>query len=261
MDSFVPEYARLSQDVSTQLAAGQGRRGTREPYIAYLQAGTATHAPPEDLRRMLDSIAASPGAAGLFIGTRPDCVDEEVIEAIRPYLYRKLVWLELGLQSANDKTLELIGRGHDSEAFVRARQLAAAADIPVLAHVILGLPGEDEEKMMATANFLADLRVEGVKIHHLQVIQNTELERMYKEKQFDTIRFEDYPRLVTNFLRRLPPETVIHRLLADAPEDLLIAPRWPARSKVIDAIRDHMSERGTWQGRLYQRENREATSI
>lgn len=249
-ESYVPEHARRHSDVIRQLEAGSRQRRGRGPFIAYLQGGTATNAPPDQLARLLDEIGRCRGVRGIFIGTRPDCVDKAVIEVIRPHLYRRLVWLEMGLQSAVDETLARMGRGHDVSAFVRARELAADAGIPVLAHVILGLPGEGESEMMGTARFLARQRVEGVKIHHLQIIRNTSLEMMYREGQVEVLKWQDYPALVAGFLEHLPPETVIHRLLADAPEHLLIAPRWPGKDQVTGAVQRHMLRWGMWQGRL-----------
>ena len=250
LESFVPSHARPGTDPVEQIAeARRGREG--EPFIAYLQAGTGTYTEPAVFRDLVDRLGNLPDVKGLFVGTRPDCIDVAILEALSPWLSRRLVWLELGLQSAHDETLSLIGRGHDVRSFTRARELADEFGIPVLAHVILGLPGEGREKMLQTADFLARLGVEGVKIHHLQVIRGTGMEKMLADGEVTPLAWESYPDLVAAFLERLPPETVVHRLLADAPVDLLIAPRWPDRAKVIQAIRDHMEREGRWQGRLY----------
>jgi len=250
MESFVPGGVLGNDDPVRQLKrAREGKEG--EPFIAYLQAGTGTYTTPARFGELVDHVCAMEGVAGLFIGTRPDCVDGQILDALRPWLYRKLVWLELGLQSAHDETLERIGRGHDVASFTRAREMARERDIPVLAHVILGLPGEGPEEIVQTAAYLADLRVEGVKIHHLQVIRQTPMEEMYRAGDVVPVTLESYPGLVAAFLERLPPAAVIHRLASDAPRDLLIAPRWPERRVVIEAIRRHMLQEGMWQGRLY----------
>jgi len=256
MDSFVPNHARGDVDPVEQiLRAREGRED--EPFIAYVQAGTGTYTTPDRFRELVNSICDLPGVAGLFIGTRPDCVDAEILDVLEPWLYRKLVWLELGLQSAVDETLERIGRGHDVESFTRARELARIRGIPVLAHVILGLPGEGPDEMMRTASYLADLDIEGVKIHHLQVIRGTRMEELFQTGDITTLAVDAYLGLVSGFLERLPPYTVIHRLAADAMGDLLIAPRWPDRATVIEAIRRHMLEEGKWQGRLYMEGRRD----
>jgi len=256
MGSFVPVHARGSVDPVEQIR--QARSGKKdEPFIAYIQAGTGTYTTPDRFRRMVDSICGLPGVAGLFIGTRPDCVDGDMLDVLRPWLYRKLVWLELGLQSANDATLDRIGRGHNVESFTRARELALERGIPVLAHVILGLPGEGQEEMMRTASYLAERKVEGVKIHHLQVVRGTRMEKMFRAGDVTPLTMDSYPDLVAGFLERLPPYTVMHRLAADAMGDLLIAPQWPDRARVIEDIRRHMIKESKWQGRLYVEERRD----
>lgn len=256
MDSFVPSHARADVDPVEQIC--QAREGKEnEPFIAYVQAGTGTYTTPDRFRELVDSICGVAGVAGLFIGTRPDCVDEEILDVLQPWIYRKLVWLELGLQSAVNDTLQRIGRGHDLASFTRARELALERDIPVLAHVILGLPGEGPEEMMGTASYLAGQKIEGVKIHHLQVIRGTRMEEMLHSGDVTPLTMDSYPSLVAGFLKRLPPSTVVHRLVSDAMGDLLIAPQWPDRGKVIEAIRRHMLEEGKWQGRIYLEERRE----
>jgi radical SAM protein (TIGR01212 family) len=250
MDSFVPEHARRDADPIRQIR--EARKGKMdEPFIAYLQAGTGTYTDPETFRDLVNRICDLPGVAGLFVGTRPDCVNEKILDVLAPWIYRKLVWLELGLQSSNDETLERIGRGHDAESFTRARELAREKGIQVLAHVIMGLPGEGPEEMMETARYLADLAIEGVKIHHLQVIRGTRMEELLRTGEVVPLTMDSYPGLVAGFLERLPSSTVVHRLAADAMDDLLIAPHWPERQKVIEAIRRYMLEEGKWQGRLY----------
>ena len=260
MDSFVPNHARKEVDPVEQIRrAREGKEN--EPFIVYLQAGTGTYTTPDRFREIVNNLCSLPGVAGLFIGTRPDCVDEKILDVLSPWLYRKLVWLELGLQSAVDKTLDRIGRGHDVESFTRAREFALERGIPVLAHVILGLPGEGPEEMMGTASYLADMAIEGVKIHHLQVIRGTRMEELLKTGDVTPLTMDSYPGLVSGFLERLPPSTVIHRLAADAMGDLLIAPQWPDRARVIETIRRHMLEEGKWQGRLYMEKRSDTETL
>ncbi len=250
LDSFVPPHARGDLDPVNQiLEARKGREG--EPFIAYMQAGTGTYTSPRRFKEMVDAVCDLPGAVGLFVSTRPDCLEEGHLEVLHPWLGRRLVWLELGLQSVHDETLRRIGRGHGMSHFKRAGDLARERGVPVLAHVILGLPGEGPEEMMATADTLADLAVEGVKIHHLQIIQGTGMADLMKQGEVTPLSLEDYLPLVAGFLERLPPSTVIHRLIADAMGDLLIAPLWPPRAAVVEAIRRYMTEKGMWQGKEY----------
>ena len=138
------------------------------------------------------------------------------------------------------------------EAFAAARGLARDRDIPVCAHVILGLPGEGKKEMMATAAFLAEHAVEGVKIHHLQVIRGAGMEDEYRRGEIAPIDFLKYPAIIADFLEGIPPWTVIHRLLADAPGDMLIAPRWPGKMKMVQAIRKEMVARQSFQGKSWK---------
>ena len=220
--------------------------------MVYFQAGTGTYASPEMLAKVIEPVMDVPEAVGLFIGTRPDCVSESVLDILTPYRSRKLLWLELGLQSSSNATLDRIGRGHDTESFVRARSLAMEKGIPVCAHIILGLPGEGEEEMLSTARFLAEHEVEGVKIHHLQIIKGTPLEEEYHQGLVSPLDHRTYPTLVAGFLEHLPSSTVIHRLVSDAPDEILIAPQWPHRSRVIQSIRDHMTDVGSFQGKAWK---------
>lgn len=252
LESFVPAHARADPDPVNQVAeARKGKAG--EPFIVYLQAGTGTYTDPVTFSQLVDRLGELPDVVGLFIGTRPDCVDEKILEVLKPWLGRKLVWLELGLQSAHDETLSVVNRGHDVKSFARTRDLARRYGVPVLAHIILGLPGEDRKKMLETADYLAELQVEGVKIHHLQVVKGTGMEKMLADGEVRPLAVDSYPDLVAAFLERLPPETVIHRIIADAPKELLIAPLWPDRARVIQSVRDHMEREGRWQGKLYRK--------
>jgi len=248
-ESFVPPGARSGLDPVSRVRKWR-EENPGEPFIVYMQAGSGTYADPETFGSLVDALCDIPGAAGLFVATRPDCVDEGILRVLEPWLYRKLIWLEMGLQSAHDRTLEVIGRGHDAAAFSSARELARVFGIPVLAHVILGLPGEGPQEMLQTARFLAELGVEGVKIHHLQVIRNTAMEKMFREGKLVPLSWESYPALVSSFLEELPSETAVHRLLSDAPEEILVAPDWPEKERVLQAIREHMEKGGHWQGRL-----------
>lgn len=249
-DSFVPPGARGEPDPVNRVRQWR-EENPGEPFIVYLQAGSGTYADPGRFESLVSALCEIPGAAGLFVATRPDCVNEEILGVLEPWLYRRLIWLELGLQSANDRTLEILGRGHTVETFSSARVLARRLGIPVLAHVILGLPGEGPGEMLRTARFLADLEIEGVKIHHLQVIRGTAMEGMLEEGKVVPLSWESYPALLAAFLEELPSSTVVHRLLADAPDEMLVAPRWPEKAEALRVIREYMERGGHWQGRLF----------
>jgi len=191
---------------------------------------------------------------GLSVGTRPDCVDEEILEVIGAYRKDHLVWMEYGLQSAHDKTLQIINRGHSVECFERAVRLAHNFGLNVCAHVILGLPGENRRMMLETAQFIADLPVQGVKIHLLYVIRGTPLARLHEKGTFRCLERDEYANLVVDFLELLPPRVVIQRLTGDPGKSDLIGPDWAVQKmENLRTIQNMLERRETWQGRLYKK--------
>ncbi|MBI5845489.1 MAG: TIGR01212 family radical SAM protein [Deltaproteobacteria bacterium] len=233
--------------VAAQLEAAMpylGRRFKAEKFIAYFQSFTNTHAPVERLAALWNEALSVEGVVGLSIGTRPDCVPDPVLDLARRLSEKCLFWMEYGLQSANDRTLSLINRGHDSRAFADAVKRTKARGIPVCAHAILGLPGETPADMAATANFLAGLGVEGVKLHLLYVVKNTPMEALFRAGEYQCLPEDEYVALAVDFIRRLPPSTIIHRLTGDPHPDELAAPSWliGSKSRVIAKIRDSLGK-------------------
>jgi len=238
--------------ITAQMREGMARLKKRygaRKFIAYFQSYSNTYAPVDRLRALYQEALAFDEVVGLSVGTRPDCLSPEVLELLAGYLDRYLVWLELGLQSANDATLKLINRGHDAACFAAAARQAAAYGLPVIAHVILGLPGEGPAEMRATARFLAGLPVQGVKIHLLYVIRGTGLASMYEAGSYQPLSLEEFSTLVVDFVELLPPEMVIHRLTGDPHPEELLAPLWCLdKSRVLASIREEFRRRGTHQG-------------
>jgi len=202
------------------------RRYKAQRFIAYFQAFSNTYAPPERLQALYKEALVSEDVVGLFIGTRPDCIDEAVLDAILYASRGRLVTVELGLQSANDKTLRRINRGHTVQDFINAVELLKKRDIPVCAHVIFGLPGEGPEQMIATIHFLRELGINGIKFHQLYILRGTKLHEEYKNGGIQLLKEEEYSELVAKSILELPSSTVIHRLQGDPPRDRLIAPLW-----------------------------------
>ena len=247
--------AQRGESLTAQLVAGMAnlrqRYGARK-FIAYFQSYTNTYGPIPRLRALYEEALAFPEVVGLSLGTRPDCLSEEVLDLLATLRSRVMIWLEVGLQSSHDRTLTLINRGHDVACFVRAVKAAAARGLEVVPHVILGLPGEGREDMLATARFLGTLPVAGVKIHLLYVIRGTPLASLYEAGSYQPLEQEAYVDLVVNFLELLPPELVIHRLTGDPHPEELLAPHWCLnKGAVLTAIRQAFQDRGTFQGRYY----------
>lgn len=219
-------------------------------FIAYFQSFSNTYAPLQELKSLYDRALSHADVVGLAVATRPDCVNQEIIELLAAYSSSYLVWVEYGLQSCHDQTLELINRGHDAERFVSSVRLTHSYGLPVCAHVILGLPGEDQAMMLRTADFLADLRVEGIKIHLLYVLQGTPLAELYQNRAFRCLEQREYVELVVRFLERLPPDTIVQRLTGDPVPTELLAPQWATeKSRTLNLIQQLMETKDTWQGR------------
>jgi radical SAM protein (TIGR01212 family) len=197
-------------EVSAQIEQGKEvmvRKFRAQKYLAYFQPYSNTYAPTDRLRALYDEALAVPDVVGLIVGTRPDCLPPEVVELLAGYAERTYLWLELGLQSSVDRVLEGINRGHDVAAFVDAVRRCTARGIRVCAHLILGLPGETREEMLATAELLNGLGVAGVKLHQLHVMKGTRLEEMYREGAVRLFELDGYASLVCDFLERLSPAT------------------------------------------------------
>jgi radical SAM protein (TIGR01212 family) len=229
----------------------RGRRQGVDRFLAYFQPYTNTYAPLPQLRRAYDAVRAFPEVVALAVGTRPDCVDEGVIDLLAEYTRDCEVWVEYGLQSIHDRTLRRLNRGHTAADFLRAVELTRRhPELKVCAHVILGLPGEDPADEAATAEALAHLRVEGVKVHPLYVVMGTALAIDYAMGRYAALTREDYTRRAVAFLERLPPAAVVQRLSADCPPDRLLAPAWLTdKHAVVAGIEARLESEDTWQGK------------
>jgi hypothetical protein len=218
-------------------------------FLAYFQPFSNTFAPVAHLRKLYDEALAVERVVGLAVGTRPDCVPPPVMDLLTEYHRRTYFWLELGLQSSHDRTLELLRRGHDYSCFLDAYEAAKARGLRVCVHVILGLPGESRADMLATAEEMARLKVDGIKLHLLHVLRGTPLGDLYQQGDIRILEQDEYVSLVADVIERLPSSTLIHRLTGDGPRDTLLAPLWSLNKwEVLNAIDDELQRRGTRQG-------------
>ncbi len=242
---------RQLADGLARLAARAHRRGQAPPQaLAYYQAFSATHAPAPRLEALLAPALAAP-VVGIIVSTRPDCLDPPRLEVLARAAERKPLWLELGLQSASDQTLAALGRGHDFACFAGAVEQARQAGLEVVAHVILGLPGEMPEHTAATAEALAGLGVWGVKLHQLMVLEGARLAAEFAAGRLRPWSRERWARAAAEFLGRLPRRTLIHRLVADPGRDRLIAPAWAGdKDAALSALADELERRDLKQGDL-----------
>lgn len=253
--SFSPNRRLPRRGIRAQIDHGieiLGKRYGVRRFLAYFQAATNTYAPVDKLRRLYDEALEHPQIAGLAIGTRPDCVGDDVLVLLAEYGKRMYVCLELGLQTIHDRSLEWMNRGHGLASFVDAVRRCTGLPIELCAHVILGLPGESRDEMLATAEVLASLPVQGVKIHNLHVVRDTPLAEQYACGTARMLEFDEYVSIVCDFLERLPAERVIHRLSGDAPPNYLVAPQWCLeKDRILRAVAAELEHRGTRQGDRY----------
>jgi len=236
--------------ITEQLQKGMKKRSEAK-YLAYFQSYTNTYAPLNQLKELYDEALCDPAVIGLSIATRPDCITEKILELIEEYTQRYHVWIEYGLQSAHDRTLNQINRGHDAASFKRAVKLTRKKNISICAHIILGLPDETASMMLETIAFLNHLGVDGVKFHHLQVIEGTPLAGQYARGELSIYKKEeDYIPILCDCLEHLAPNVVIHRLASQATSrDLLIAPHWTmGAGQIASLVESELKKRGTYQG-------------
>ena len=219
-----------------------------EKFMSYFQAYSNTYKPVKELEKIYNSALTDEKIIGLSIGTRPDCVDDEKLSLIAGYKDDYYTWVEYGLQSIHNKTLKKINRGHDFDCFLRAYEKTKEKGINVCLHVILGL-WETHDEMIQTAQKLAELRVDGVKIHMLCALENTRLADMYKNNEIDFMSEDEYINTVCDFLEYLPPETSIHRLAGNGLKKNLIAPRWLGKKlDCLNKIDREFIKRNSYQG-------------
>lgn len=241
----------LKDQIESQMSAMARRYGARS-FIAYFQSYTNTYADVPTLKGIFDTILPYPEIVGLDIGTRPDCIDTEKLSLLRSYAEDRLVWVEYGLQSANDATLERINRGHGVRAFTDAVRLTAETGLRTCAHAIIGLPGEGMDDYLATARLISDLPVTDVKLHLLYVVRGTALEAMLLKGEYTPLSMDEYARAASAFIASLRDDIVVQRITGDPHPEELAAPGWALRkTQVRDAVHQEIEKSGLYQGSLY----------
>jgi radical SAM protein (TIGR01212 family) len=221
-----------------------------ELFLVYFQPYTNTYSSPSFLEKLFTDVLKIKNVVGIAIGTRPDCIDEDILRVIEKLNRMTYLWVELGLQSASDRTLELINRKHSVKDFIECVERLKKIEVKTCAHIIIGLPGENREDFLRTGALLSELRVEGVKFHNIQVLKDTKLEEIYKKGDFKPIEMEEYVNSVVDILEILPETTVIHRLAGEADPKWLIAPEWAfSKWKILSEIKKELERRDTWQGK------------
>jgi radical SAM protein (TIGR01212 family) len=221
-----------------------------ERFLAYFQPATNTYAPVEKLRRVYAEALAHPQITGLVIGTRSDCVPDDVLALLEELAGQTYVSLEYGMQTMHDRSLVWMNRGHDHASFVDAMGRSRNRGFELCAHVILGIPGESREDMLDTAQELARLKIDAVKIHNLYAVRKTPLGEQYERGEIKLMEFDEYIAVLVDVLERLPPWTIVERISGDAPDDFFLGPAWCVERKpaVRIALDEEFARRGTVQG-------------
>lgn len=223
-------------------------------FIAYFQSYTNTYAPVSYLEKLFRDAIAEPDVVALSIGTRPDCLSEDVVDLLSRLNREKPVWVELGLQTIHAQTAEYIRRGYDLPVFEDALQRLHRENIQVIVHIILGLPGESREDMLETVHYLAhEHRPDGIKLQLLHVLEGTDLAKDYRDGKFQTMDMDTYFRILFDCIEELPEDMVIHRLMGDGPKRILIAPQWTGNKKrVLNEMRRQMELFDVQQGKVWK---------
>jgi hypothetical protein len=220
-----------------------------QKYIAYFQTFTNTYGPYEKLKVLYEEALAQEDIIGLSIGTRPDCVPSDVLDIIKACAEKSHVWLEFGLQSIHNKTLQFINRGHSSETFIDAVKRTTGGHTLICTHIIVGLPGESYQDIIKTAETISALPIHGIKIHALLALKGTVLGDLYEKGEVAMMSMDQYVQTVCDVLEILPPEMVIQRLTADGYRDIFLGPKWAInKMAVINAIDKELERRNTYQG-------------
>ncbi|HIV33657.1 MAG TPA: TIGR01212 family radical SAM protein [Candidatus Blautia intestinigallinarum] len=241
----------ITDQIEQQKTMLTGKRPIQK-YIAYFQAYTNTYGAPAYLRSIFTEAIRHPDIVALSIGTRPDCLGEEVLELLDELNRQKPVWIELGLQTIHERTARYIRRGYPLACFEEAVRNLRSRQIEVIVHTILGLPQETPEQILQTMDYLNHMDIQGIKLQLLHVLRGTDLAEDYEKGLFSVYTQEEYLNLLISCLEHLSPEIVIHRLTGDGPKELLIAPLWASRKReVLNHLHHQMKVRNTWQGRLW----------
>lgn len=249
---FSREKFPLEEQISRSIEFAKERFKAKK-FIAYFQAFTNTYGEAKELKKKYDVIKRFPDIVGLSISTRPDCIDISKIELIQSYTKDYLVFVEYGLQSANNPSLNWLNRNHTFEDFLKAVDITANRAILICAHIILGIPQESKEDVANTAKAISSLPLWGIKFHCLHAVRETYLERLYNQGKVKLPAEKEYIELVCNFLELIPPDWVILRLISGASKEYLIAPKWVNQKQfIISKIEEELKKRGSYQGKRFK---------
>ena len=247
--------AEVTLPICEQLKAGKelvSKKYSGHGYIAYFQAFTNTYAPVSHLRQIFTEAICDPEVKVLSIATRPDCLGPDVLALLQELNQQKPVWVELGLQTIHPETADFIRRGYELSVFEKAVEDLSAIGVTIITHVILCLPGESRDDMLATVNYLNTKPIHGIKLQLLHILKYTDLADIYEQHPFPLPEMDEYFELLGECISQLRPDIVIHRLTGDGPKSLLISPLWTGNKRlVLNAMQKYFRENDIWQGKTF----------
>ncbi len=242
---------KITNQVENYFDSYRSQRANK--FIAYFQNFTNTYDSLDMLKSKYDAALIDDRIVGLEVATRPDCINSDIINLLKTYKNRYYVCVELGLQTSSDKTGMLINRGYSSSQFTKAIKLLNDAGIDVVAHIMIGLPGETVDDLKNTVDFINKHNIQGLKVHSTYIVKNTVLADMYFDGSYEPITLENYLESLAYVITHISPDVVIHRISGDAPKDLLVAPEWNLHKKwVLNGFDKILREQNLWQGKYYK---------
>ena len=256
-DTFNPDYCEPEKSIQQQLEQGIeffARKGKNNKYLAYFQAYTNTYSDFESLKKMYDEALSVPKVVGLVIGTRPDCISDEVIDYLSFLSKKYFISLEFGVESTNEKTLLAVNRCHTFEDTKNIFEKCKNKGFHLGAHIILGLPGETKEELLNHASEISKLPIDTLKIHQLQIVKNSIMAVQYKRnpENFNLFTVEKYIEFIAEFITLVRPSIIIERFISETPSDLLIAPKWGLKNfEMVAKIDKYLDLNNLWQGKNY----------
>ena len=243
----------ITQQIKYYFSTYRANRANK--FIIYFQNFTNTYDTVENLKAKYDAALVDDRIVGIAIGTRPDCINEDIAKLLKSYTNKYYVYVELGLQTSSNKIGEIINRCYTSEQFTKAVEILNQYNIDVVAHIMVGLPNETQEDIKNTVDFVNAHKLQGIKIHSTYVVENTKLAEMYKQNKYKVLELDDYIDTLTYIISHLNPDFIIHRISGDAPKDILIAPDWNKHKKwIINSFEKKMREDDLWQGKYYEKD-------
>jgi hypothetical protein len=254
--TFNPTYCQQKDSITQQLEAGKqffARKYPEMKYLAYFQAYTNTYASIDHLRQLYEEALSVKDVVGIVIGTRPDCVSDELLDYLEDLNRRTFLIVEYGVESANDETLQRINRGHTFEQSRMAIEKTHQRGILTGAHIILGLPGEDAQENLRQAPIISSLPIDILKIHQMQIIRGTRLAAEFERNPFHIYNVDEYIRLIANYIQRLRKDLVLERFVSQSPKELLISPQWGLKNhEFTDLLNNYLKTHQIHQGDLLE---------